>query len=325
MLIVYTPDQQKLRKEEAPPALPPNPVWIDLLNPSREEELLVEQALRLDLPTRDEMKAIEVSSRLYKEGEALFMTAPLLAGSASALPEASPVTFVLAHQCLITIRYSDFKSFQLFSGKAQQHIDGDISKESILTGLLESVVNRLADILEDIAANINAVSQEIFMQENKKASRRAHKFHDSLRLIAQKGDMNSIARESLVGLGRLLTFLAQGLEASPAVTPELRGWITTLSYDITALTDYVSFISNKISFLLDATLGMISIEQNTTIKIFSVAAVIFLPPTLVASVYGMNFQFMPELKWHFGYPYALTLMVFSAIVPYWYFKRRGWL
>jgi magnesium transporter len=325
MLIVYVLDQKKLRKEEAPFALPDNPVWIDLLNPTKEEEVLVEQALRVDLPTREEMKEIEVSSRLYKESDALFMTATVLSNAASELPEALPVTFVLTSQCLITIRYSDPKSFQVYSAKVQQRIEGDISKETVLASLLESVVNRLADALEVIAMNVNSLSQEIFVQKKDRASDSTRNFHDILSLIAQKGDLNSKIGESLVGFGRLLTFLAQNLESSTAVGQELKGWITTLNYDINALTGHVSFISNKISFLLEATLGMIGIEQNATIKIFSVAAVIFLPPTLVASVYGMNFEFMPELKWFDGYPFALGLMVLSAVIPYWYFKRRGWL
>jgi len=325
MLAVYIPEIKKLRREEAPAAIPENPVWIDLLNPTKEEEVLVEHVLQVDLPTREEMKEIEISSRLYKEDEAIFMTATLLSNSTSELSEALPVTFVLAQHSLVTIRYSDPRSFQIFSARTQ-HIDGDYSsKEAILTGLLESVMNRLADILENIANDVNAVSQEIFKNKKENPPEDATDFQDILQRIGQKGDLNSKVRESLVGLTRLLAFLEHSLSSSRTVSRELKGRIATLSHDTHALTEHVSFLSNKINFLLDATLGMISIEQNTTIKIFSVAAVVFLPPTLVASVYGMNFEFMPELKWITGYPFALALMVLSAIVPYWYFKRRHWL
>lgn len=326
MLTVYIPDSKKLKREEVSTALPANPVWIDLLDPTTEEELLVEQALQISVPTREEMKEIEISSRLYKEDTALFMTATLLSNTASESPEALPITFVLAHQSLITIRYSDPKSFQIFSTRAQR-IGGDYtSKESVLAGLLETVVDRLADVLENISGEVNLVSQDIFTHQ--KAGRHPvvpWDFQEILRRIGQRGDLNSKARESLVGLGRLLTFLGHSLDPSRTVSRDLKSRIKTLSQDIHALTDHVSFLSNKINFLLDATLGMISIEQNTTIKIFSVAAVIFLPPTLVASVYGMNFDAMPELKWMLGYPFALVLMVLSAVIPYWYFKRRGWL
>jgi magnesium transporter len=324
MIIAYVADGKKLRREEASATLPANPVWVDLLEPTKEEETLVEQALQVDLPTREEMKEIEISSRLYKEGEALFMTATVLSNSVSALPEAQPVTFVLAGHSLVTIRYSDPKSFQIFSAAAQRGVTGDVSMETVLVGLLESVMNRLADILENIAGDVNGISQEIF-RHGEAVADNAPDFQDILRRIAQKGDLNSKARESLVGLGRLLTFLGHSISSSRTVSRDLKGRIVTLGQDTHALTDHVSFLSNKINFLLDATLGMISIEQNATIKIFSVAAVVFLPPTLVASVYGMNFDFMPELKWLLGYPFALGMMVLSAIVPYWYFKRRGWL
>ncbi len=325
MLTVYTPDQRKLKKEEAPAALPENPVWIDLLNPTKEEETLVEQTLQVGMPTHEEMKEIEISSRLYKEGEALFMTATLLSNSASDSPEALPVTFVLANHSLVTIRYSDPKSFQLFSARAQR-IAGDYgSKEAMLISLLEVIVDRLADVLESIANDVNTVSQEIFNHQKDGQMGDPKDFHDILRRIGQRGDLNSKARESLVGLGRLLTFLGQSFDPSKVISRDLKGRIKTLAQDAHSLTDHVSFLSNKINFLLDATLGMISIEQNTTIKIFSVAAVVFLPPTLVASVYGMNFELMPELKWVLGYPFALVMMVLSAVVPYLYFKRRGWL
>ena len=315
MLIAYVQDLKKLRKEEEPTALPIDPVWIDLLDPTKEEEVLVEQTLQ----------EIEVSSRLYKEGNTLFMTANVLSNSVSGVLEAQPVTFVLAGQTLITIRYCDPKSFQVFAANAQRAVSDNISKETLMLGLLESVINRLADVLESIASDVNAISQEIFKHKNETPSDNAPDFQDILRRIAQKGDLNSGARESLIGLGRLLTFLGYSVDAYQTVNPDLKGRVMTLSQDILALTDHVSFLSNKICFLLDATLGMISIEQNTTIKIFSVAAVVFLPPTLVASVYGMNFEFMPELKWLAGYPFALGLMVLSAIIPYWFFKRRGWL
>ena len=324
MLAIYTPDLKRLKKEEEPRDLHNSFVWVDLLNPTKEEELLAEQSLKLALPTREEMKEIEISNRLYKENDVLFMTTPVLAGSASELPEALPVTFVLTSNCLITIRYSDPRAFQTFSLRAQR-MEGDYaSKEGILFGLLESVVNRLADTLEDIANDVNTVSPEIFRQKKEAIPENPRDFQDILRVIAQKGDLTSKARESLVGLARLLTFLEHNLEI-PTTNHDLKGRIGTLRHDTHALTDHISFLSNKINFLLDATLGMISIEQNTTIKIFSVAAVVFLPPTLVASVYGMNFESMPELKWAAGYPFALVLMVLSAIIPYWYFKRRGWL
>jgi magnesium transporter len=119
----------------------------------------------------------------------------------------------------------------------------------------------------------------------------------------------------------MLSFLTAAQVSFP---PEVAEHLRTLSQDLQPLGDHASFLSGKVNFLLDATLGLINVEQNAIIKIFTVAAVLFLPPTVVGTIYGMNFEAMPELKWVFGYPFAIALMIMSAIVPYWYFKHRGW-
>jgi magnesium transporter len=323
MLTVYLADQKKLKKNDMPLGSHEHIVWVDLFNPTREEEHQIETALKLELPTREEMQEIEISSRLYKEEDSLFMTATLLSNTQSDVPEAMPVTFVLTNRALVTIRYSEPKSFELFSARCQR--SGDfITGEAALTGLLETVVDRMADVLEQIATDIDKESTEIF-KPRKGRRRYKRNYPEILRRVGHKGDLNSKARESLVSLGRLLSFLAYNLDPSKTISRDLKSRIKTLSQDIHSLTDHASFLSNKIGFMLDATLGMINIEQNGIIKIFSVAAVVFLPPTLVASVYGMNFKFMPELEWAFGYPFAIGVMICSAIVPYLYFKSRGWL
>ena len=170
---------------------------------------------------------------------------------------------------------------------------------------------------------MDAISREIFEHDQGEPSI-SRDYQEILKRIGRKGDLNSKSRESLVSIGRLLSFVTQKLDSRP-VDPQVKAQLATIAHDAHALTDHASFLSNKINFLLDATLGMINIEQNAIIKIFSVAAVVFLPPTLIASIYGMNFRLMPELGWHLGYPLALVLMVISAILPWWYFKRRGWL
>jgi magnesium transporter len=145
-----------------------------------------------------------------------------------------------------------------------------------------------------------------------------------MRAIGRKGDLNSKVRESLVSIGRLVLFLAN--EADGMKWPkEMRAQLKVMQRDVGSLSDHASYLSNKITFLLDAMLGMVSIEQNNIIKIFSVASVALMPPTLIASIYGMNFKHMPELEWTFGYPFALVLMIVAAILPYIYFKWRRWL
>lgn len=298
-------------------------IWLDLENPTREEELLVEAFLGIGLPTREDMEEIEISSRLYSEDGAAFMTAILPSRAESDDPDMHPLTFVLTNTCLITIRYHEPRAFVTFPQRAEKVAMGCDSAENVLIALLEATVDRLADILERDGRDIDVISRGIFQRRGAKPTK-TRDFHETLASIGRKGDLTSNIRDSLVTLERLVGFLGQQmLQRKNGKTSRDR--VKTLSRDIRSLADHASFLSQKITFLLDATLGMINIEQNSIIKIFSVAAVVFLPPTLVASIYGMNFEIMPELKWALGYPFAIGMMILSAILPYLYFKRRGWL
>ncbi|MER8971817.1 MULTISPECIES: magnesium/cobalt transporter CorA [unclassified Mesorhizobium] len=299
-------------------------VWVDLFNPTKEEETTIETWLGIAVPTREEMEEIEISSRLYVEDGAYFMTAILPAQTEVNDPLMSPVTFVLAGSRLITVRYHEPKAFKTFPLRAEKVATGCTSGDTILIGLLEAIVDRLADILERAGRDVEAISRDIFEARSTKVSKRNRDFQELLKGIGRKEDLASSIRDSLISLQRLAGFLAHASTQS-RMNKDTRARIKTLSRDVLSLADHATFLSQKISFLLDATLGMISIEQNAIIKIFSVAAVIFLPPTLVASIYGMNFDIIPELKWHFGYPFAIGMMVLSAILPFWYFRRRGWL
>ncbi|MER8725103.1 magnesium/cobalt transporter CorA [Mesorhizobium sp. M1027] len=299
-------------------------VWVDLLSPTKEEETTIETWLGIAVPTREEMEEIEISSRLYVEDGAYFMTAILPAQTELDDPLMSPVTFVLAGSRLITVRYHEPKAFKTFPLRAEKVATGCTSGDTILIGLLEAIVDRLADILERAGRDVEAISRDIFEARSTKVSKRNRDFQELLKGIGRKEDLASSVRDSLISLQRLAGFLAHA-STQTKMSKDTRARIKTLSRDVLSLADHATFLSQKISFLLDATLGMISIEQNAIIKIFSVAAVIFLPPTLVASTYGMNFDIIPELKWHFGYPFAIGMMVLSAILPFWYFRRRGWL
>jgi magnesium transporter len=194
---------------------------------------------------------------------------------------------------------------------------------AILIGLLEVIVDRLADFIERIQAEVEGLSHSIFEIQGRAAARQRG-FDVMLRAIGREGEITSKARESAYSFGRLLTFLAHAVNERKEIK-QLQSRVRTAARDVTSLTDHATFLSGKIIFLLDATLGMINIQQNDIIKIFSVAAVVFLPPTLIASIYGMNFHYMPELDWRFSYPIALALMVLAAVLPYVYFKRKGWL
>ncbi|WP_353644936.1 magnesium transporter CorA family protein [Mesorhizobium sp. WSM2239] len=324
MIKAFVVDKDRLRVAGDLLAHKGEVVWADLLNPTKEEEKTIEDWIGIGIPTREEMEEIEISSRLYTEKGAFFMTATLPAHADGDRPVMSPVTFVLSENRLITIRYHEPRAFQTFPMRAEKADTGCTSGETILIALLEAIVDRLADVLERASREVVEISHDIFHPAEKKASKRDRSFQIVLRRIGRKEDLVSKIQDSLLTLQRLSGFLGQAT-VQRGSDKDLRGRVKTLSRDVESLSDHATFLSQKITFLLDATLGMINIEQNAIIKIVSVAAVVFLPPTLVASVYGMNFDVMPELKWLLGYPFALALMVVSAVLPFWYFKRRGWL
>lgn len=298
-------------------------VWIDLVGPSDEEEAQIEQQLGIGIPTRDEMEEIEISSRLYREDGAVFMTAILPAHADGDEPDMQPVSFVLSGQHLITVRYHEPRAFQTFPQRAAKVAMGGETGEGVLIALLETIVDRLADILERAGRDVDDTSRVIFRRRDGRPAK-TQDFQATLETIGRKGDLTSNIRDSLVTLDRLAGFLSQHVAAEDKPR-EHRVRVKTLTRDIRSIADHAGFLSQKITFLLDATLGMINIEQNAIIKIFSVAAVVFLPPTLIASIYGMNFDYMPELEWLLGYPFAIGLMVLSAILPFLFFKRQGWL
>jgi magnesium transporter len=307
------PEAVTLSSGWTPPA---DTLWLDLITPTRAEELAVEAALSLGLPTREEMAEIEPSSRLYQAHGATFMTASLLArrGDDGQGRADAPVTFVLAAGALVTIRYDDLKAFDIFAERAASL--GVASASSCLLGLLDAVVERLADLLERSGAEVESVSQAIF------ARPKGAQFEALLTDLARAQSLTSLTRNSLVSLARLFSFAALAPEIS--ADHECAAHLRALQRDGQSLTEHANAQSGQIAFLLDAALGLINIEQNGIIKFFSVAAVILMPPTLVASVYGMNFKHMPELDFPYGYPMALSLMAISAILPILWFKRRGW-
>jgi magnesium transporter len=295
-------------------------VWVDLLSPTKDEENLVEQNLALNIPTRDEMIEIELSSRLYKYNNNLFMTTIMIAESDSPEPKLDPVTFVLTEQQLITVRYIEPQAFKLtVSHLKKSHVSEHTATE-LLFEILESSVDRLADILELVGRRMDECSKAIFHSQTDTSVKTDYKL--LMQLVGANGDLNTKARESLLTFNRLITFFGQN---GIAINPEQQLHIISLGKDISSLSDQANFLSTKVNFLLDAILGMVNIEQNNIIKIFSVAAVIFLPPTLIASIYGMNFKIMPELSWRFGYLFAVGMILLAAWLPYRYFKYRKWL
>jgi magnesium transporter len=323
MLSVYVPRDGMLERVTVEPgAQPPeHAVWIDLITPTVQEDKLVEQFLGIAVPTREEMQEIEVSSRLYVENGARYMTATLMCHSETATPKTTPVTFVLSNHRLATVRYDDPRPFAIVEHKLGRACSPKLAGDGVLMDLLDAVIDRSADILERIGAEIDQISHTIFEPEQDAGP---PSYNDVLKALGRKGDLLSKVRESLVSIGRVLLFLANEAETMKWAK-DMRTQVQSMQRDVVSLTDHASYIGNKVTFLLDAMLGVVNIQQNAIIKIFSVAAVVLMPPTLVASIYGMNFKHMPELDFEFGYPLAIGVMILAAVLPYMWFKWKKWL
>jgi magnesium transporter len=309
---------------EAPSAI----VWYDLVNPTSEEERLVGERLGILVPTMDEMEDIELSARLYQEDGAEFMTMTVLTRPHAGTPQKVPVTFIIKGQVLVTVRHAEPRPFDAFLARARKANGASIhaaSGELIFSGLIEAIIDRMADTLERLGNDIDQISQEVFSAKSAKVNKKTRDLQELIRSIGQKGEFITVTRESLVSVSRVVAYYGALDGVDRKLSKELRQRLKLLQRDATSLGDHSAFLSGKINFLLDATLGLINLEQNQIIKIFSVASVAFLPPTLVASIYGMNFAYQPELQWHYGYHVAIGMMIFSMVMPYLYFRRRGWL
>jgi magnesium transporter len=325
MLTMYDAVDGALAKREGATEINNGTVWIDLLNPSKDEDLLVEKALGIAVPTREEMAEIEASSRLYQEGGAYYMTALVLhqPDSPNEPAAATPITFIVSAHRLITVRYAEPRALKIFFNRAQKKDAACKTGAAVMVGLLEAIIDREADRVERIQGEVDKLSQTIFGVRGGERTR-SLRFDVNIRAIGHEGELTSRSRESLLTLGRLLTYLNHAMNER-GDDKTLKARVKTANRDVQSLADHIGYLSAKITFLLDATLGMINNEQNTIIKIFSVLAVALMPPTLVGTIYGMNFKHMPELEWTYGYPMALGLMVVSAVLPWLYFKRKGWL
>jgi magnesium transporter len=336
--------------------IPEDAVWIDAVSPDLEERQALESALWLFLPTREEASEIEPSSRLYREGSGIYLTVTALVRAESDLPETSPVTFVLAGSRLLTLRYADPLPFKTFAQYVERNPETCRGAQVTLAGLLDALVDRVADVLELQGAALDGIGRAVFAQPvAKKGTRDYTKLLSALGRVA---DVTGKARDSLSTIERALLYVStvgrdakepgknepavpsgapsgvpSGASGATGARPQAKDPLSkatqarlkTLVRDVESLADYTDFLSGKLDFLLNAVLGLIANEQNGIIKIISVVSVIIMPPTLIASIYGMNFRVMPELDWPFGYPLALFAILMAGVIPYLIFKRRGWL
>jgi magnesium transporter len=305
-------------------ALPKRAVWVDLLEPTAEEEKLAEKLVGTNIPTRAELAEIEPSSRLYQLHGAAFMTMSVLYGIDEGQPASDPIGFILTDKHLVTIRYVDPRPFVIFAEHVYADPELASDSRSLFVRLLDAIVDRLADEYEISGKDIEAISHQIFQQHTHRNRNAPELRLEALLMrIGKAQQLLARLRETSVSSTRLLTFL-QTTDAMEADQVNRRH-VQSLVSDAQALNDHSNFLGDNLTFLLDASLGLISLEQNNVMKVFSIFAVVFMPPTLIAGIYGMNFHVLPELSWRYGYPYALLLMLASAVLPYYYSRRQGWL
>lgn len=297
-------------------------VWWDLCEPTDEERTAVEQATGLTVPTRAQISEIESSSRLYVLGSAIHVSAPAISRNESGAFLASPIGFVLSPDHLVTVRFAPLASVDAYAANFAAHVGDDVTSSDVFTGILEAIVDRLADVLEHIEILTNEMSESIFHSQDRRPGRADRALREILRQIGRAGDHISKLRDSLLALDRMVPFaLDHGRDwLSPVLTPRF----DLLHRDIVSLKDYDEHLTTKIQFLLDASLGLIGIGQSDIFKILTVVSVVGIPPTLVAGIYGMNFKNMPELDWAWGYEFGWAVIILSAIVPLIWCKLRGW-
>jgi magnesium transporter len=286
-------------------------LWLDLLAPSDEERALVESLHPGMLPTAEEAREIEDSSRFFEDEGGLHIHTFFFLVESSERPLNTTVAFTLGRDRLLSLREREVPVFRLLRQRIARRAVAAPDAATVLITLLELQLDSLADRLQDIHAGLENAA--LFVQ-----SRTSAKLDEAIEALAQFEDANGKARLCLMDMQRGCAFLLRrGDLAAPAAER-----VRELQRDIDSLLPHSTFLFEKVNFLMDAAQGFINIQQNQIIKRFSVLAVILLPPTLVASSYGMNFEHMPELSWPLGYPMAIGLMIAAAVVPYWYFRRK---
>ena len=325
MLRAYGPGCDGDIVEASLEKIPDTATWIDLEEPTGEEERLVERCVHLNVPTQTELAEIEPSSRLYERNGALYMTINVLFGVDDGKPATSPLGFVLSDNRLVTIRYATPKPVRAFIDHVRREPDLARDAATVMIRMLDAIIDRLADELENLSGELEKISTHIFHGNLDERRIPAARLTALLTRIGRAQTLLTKIRYSAVSTVRMLSFLLGSTRVHEASAKDLRHHLESLSTDVTSLSEHASFLSDNLIFLLDASLGLISIEQNAAMKLFSWAALIFLPPTLIAGIYGMNFKHMPELEWISGYPFALTMIFLSAVVPILYLKRRGWI
>ena len=301
--------------------------WIDAVTPTADERRLMEGAMRARVPSLEDLSEVESSSRLSVEGSTFFMSLPATVRDGSNFPQTTPIGFVLNGDRLATVRFTRLPSFEHLARDACAK--GQLGQGGLgaLVSLLEMIVDQVADTLERIGGELDAMSHQVFTTglapgANRPPQRSNKILSEMLGTVGRNGEFISKVSESLLGLSRIGPFLDG--KAQALMTPELRARLDTVHRDAESLREYDEHLSSRTQFLLDTLLGLANIEQNNVFRVLTVVSVIGIPPTFFASLYGMNFKNMPELNWTYGYPYGLALIILSGLLPAIWFKAKGW-
>ncbi len=308
----------------SPGDLPPDAIWIDLLNPTAEESALVESRRKVRIHSAEALREIESSSRLAVDHDVLYLSIPAVAQGDTPEAYLSPTGFILDANVLITIRFAPLSTFDAVAERVKQD-EALRSATAVFAALLEAMVDRGADVLERLGGELDKVSKSVFRGDPSRPRhgvRSNNALRRALTAVGTTGDRLALARDALLGVGRIAPFVLS--LRKEWITPELQAKLEAVNKDIVSLNEYEDQLSNKVQFLLDAILGFISIQQNDIFKVLTIVSVVGIPPTLVAGIYGMNFKYMPELNWVSGYPFGLTVIALSALIPLAWFKWRGW-
>lgn len=300
------------------------PVWLDLFDPDEAERAEAALVVGGPVPTGEALRAIEASRRMRREGERLYMSIPAVNAAGSGGFSVTPIGFVLSPDHLVTVRFAKLRSFEAV-GEALAQPGPAPTARSVLVRLFEELIEALADRLEKIAEDLHALSANVFHVDDSRGrqavrSNRLLRIH--LREVGRLGDRASAIADALAGLERIIPFSLQAFDGT--ADAELLSRLAAAQQDCASLKDYETSLSNKVQFLLDAMVGMIGIAQGDIFKTLTIVSIVGIPPTFVASLYGMNFKFMPELGWRWGYPWGLSLIVISAVAPVIWFKVKGW-
>ncbi len=299
--------------------------WVDLFNPTREEIAQACGVYKLDIPPREQLEEIEFSSRLQYEDDVFTISVPVTPHKKNGEPdETTPLGFVLSKELLVTIRFTHLHTMDAIIARTERR---ERTAPDIFMIFIEAMIDYGADRLEELRAEALKISQRIFhkdMQEwqKNKVAKVSSMLRDTMVEIGDMGERLSHTRDTLLVLQRAVPFIAE--HGDSWLEPMVKTRLKTAMADVQSLNDYEVHLTDKIQFLLDADLGFINTEQNDLFKVMTIWSVAGIPPVLLAGIWGMNFHFMPELSWQWGYPMAIASMVIATALPLLWFKHRGW-